>query len=365
VVSGSIASGQIGWAHISSGAIRSGSIDYGAVVSGSVASGQIGFYHLASGVISTAVLGSGQVVSGTIASGTVNNFALSSGAVLSGHIGNNAVVSGSIASGQISTFHIASGSITANLIASGAIISVDIADNAVVSGKVASGSISSVNLASGAVLSGHIGNNAVVSGSIASGQIGANHVASGVLFAVTNPSDNRIITSLASGTNLGNAEANLTFDGQTLSVVSTASGSNALSVTGVNGELFTVSDSSQGLILEVGNISGNPIFFVNSSGLVGISTTFGAVNTNRLFVKTTLSGAATVQEWINASGTTVASVNNSGVFTGYLAANIVVSGNIAFRPNRLVQFVFRNCDLWTNWERSCSFWKYSFWTDRR
>jgi hypothetical protein len=84
IISGAIASGQVGNNHIASGG----------VLSGNIASGQIGVNHLVSG----------SVVSGTIASGQIGRFHHASGSVTSGHIGNNAVVSGSIASGQINPF---------------------------------------------------------------------------------------------------------------------------------------------------------------------------------------------------------------------------------------------------------------------
>jgi len=67
VVSGSIASGQIGTAHIASGG----------VLSANVASGQIGIYHLASGLpitsgmITSGDLGQGAVVSANVASGAI------------------------------------------------------------------------------------------------------------------------------------------------------------------------------------------------------------------------------------------------------------------------------------------------------
>lgn len=79
VLSGMIASGQIGQNHLGSGA----------VLSGAIASGQVGFNHLSSG----------SVGSGAIASGQVTSFKLGSGAVVSGHV----------ASGQLGTFHLTSG----------------------------------------------------------------------------------------------------------------------------------------------------------------------------------------------------------------------------------------------------------------
>jgi hypothetical protein len=84
----------------------------------------------------------------------------------------------------------------------------------------ASGGGGGASLSSGSVTSGYIGNGAVVSGSIASGAIGPSHFASGSLFQILNPADNRIITSLASGTNQAYAENNLTYDGSKLEVTS-------------------------------------------------------------------------------------------------------------------------------------------------
>ena len=66
-------------------------------------------YRVTSGGVGSGSIGNNAVLSGNIASGQVGQFKLSSGAVNSGHIGNNAVVSESIASGQISIYHIASG----------------------------------------------------------------------------------------------------------------------------------------------------------------------------------------------------------------------------------------------------------------
>lgn len=225
VISGNIASGQIGAMHLASGVIgtptlasgiiRSGHIGDGAVVSGSIASGQIGASHLGSGaVLSGAIasgqigpnhLGSGAVLSGAIASGQIgpNHLAsgvvgvvnLASGQVRSGHIGNAAVVSGSIASGQIGRFHLNSGGVGSGWLGADAVQSGSIQINAVVSGNVApetigtneiaSGAVTSVKVMSGAVISGKLGTmpglQPVVSGTIASGQIGPIHVISGFI----------------------------------------------------------------------------------------------------------------------------------------------------------------------------------------
>ena len=174
-------------------------------------------------------------------------FTLTSGIITSGLIGNAAVVSGSIASGTIGTFHIS--------------------QNAINSGQINSGAVSYGNIASGAVTSGMLGNASVVSGSIASGQIGINHLASGLAFKINNESDNRILTSLASGSNQANAESNLTYDGTTLNIQSTASGSTVFSVDGISGNLFSINDTPYGNnILSVENLSGNLIFAINTEG---------------------------------------------------------------------------------------------------
>jgi hypothetical protein len=133
-------------------------------------------------------------------------------------------------------------------------------------GGVSSGSFS---LTSGIITSGYIGNFAVVSGSIASGQIGINHLSSGLLnsvaFTINNESDNRILTSLASGSKQADAESNLTYDGTTLNIQSTASGSTVFSVDGISGNLFSINDTPYGNnILSVENLSGNLIFAINT-----------------------------------------------------------------------------------------------------
>jgi len=208
VVSGSIASGQIGLNHlasgvavgggpatITSGQITSGFLGNASVVSGSIASGTLGTFHFSSGAVLSGNissgqiginhLGSGAVSSGAIASGSISQFKLSSGTVNSGQLGNNAVVSGSIASGQIDSPHIASGAIKSYHLSSGAILSGSnaIGIGAITSGQIASGLLGGgvASLTSGQITSGYIGNNAVVSGSIASGQIDSPHIASGAI----------------------------------------------------------------------------------------------------------------------------------------------------------------------------------------
>ncbi|RLG82541.1 MAG: hypothetical protein DRO09_00155 [Thermoprotei archaeon] len=71
---------------------RSIDVAYGVIVSGHIASGQIGSAHIADGAI----------LSGHIASGQIGATHIADGAILSGHI----------ASGQIGAAHVASGALT-------------------------------------------------------------------------------------------------------------------------------------------------------------------------------------------------------------------------------------------------------------
>jgi hypothetical protein len=207
---------------------------------------------------------------------TITSTLISSGAIISGKLGNYVVNPINITSGAVISGHIGDAAINANNIASGAITADSLGNNVIVSGSIASGAVGQFHLSSGAVNSGHIGNNAVVSGSIASGQIGIFHIASGVLnsvisgiqqFSVSNQDDYRLITSLSSGSNQGNAEANLTYDGTTLNLQSVASGSTVFNIDGVSGNLFSIKDTPVGAdILSVENASGNLLFAISSEG---------------------------------------------------------------------------------------------------
>lgn len=228
--SGKLASGNVGWPHLASGAVRSGHVSNAAVVSGSVASGQLDWPHFrsgfaVSGVVLSGGLGSGQVgtghiasggvLSGNIASGQIGGFHLSSGSVTSGriasgsvgpfHLSSGAVLSGTIASGQIGVFHLQSGLVTSGLYLSGSIGSGQIGNNhlssgSVLSGRIASGQVGVFHFQSGLVTSGlylsgsigsgqigsvHLASGSVISGDVASGQIGPYHLSSGVLSATT------------------------------------------------------------------------------------------------------------------------------------------------------------------------------------
>ena len=89
------------------------------------------------------------------------------------------------------------------------------------------------------------------------------------MLSITNASDNRVLTS--TGGKGMNAEANLTYDGSTLTI--NGSTGTVLDVNGNAGDLFTVTDTLTGVIFQVGDISGIPIFQVNSNGAIYLNGT--------------------------------------------------------------------------------------------
>lgn len=94
---------------VTSGGIVSGSIGNNAVLSGNIASGQIGQFKLSSGSVNSGHIGNNAVISGSIASGTIDTIHISSGGIKNINIENDAIKSGNIASGQIGIYHFASG----------------------------------------------------------------------------------------------------------------------------------------------------------------------------------------------------------------------------------------------------------------
>ena len=69
--------------------------------------------------------------------------------------------------------------------------------------------------------------------------------------------------------NAANAESNLTFNGNTLTLGSATGATGiAVNILGSTGQLLQVSDTTTGDILEIGDLSGSPIFTVNSSGFI-------------------------------------------------------------------------------------------------
>ena len=83
----------------------------------------------------------------------------------------------------------------------------------------------------------------------------------------TGGNDNYVLTAVGNDSS-ASAEANLTFDGNTLTIGGTVgSTGTALSVIGASaGSILTVTDTTSGTLFSVNNISGTPIFSVNSNG---------------------------------------------------------------------------------------------------
>ncbi len=193
IVSGRIASGQIGRFHIASGQLAGFELGSGAIVSGRIASGQIGDGHLASGQIQGLVtkftiasgtftgfeLGSGAIVSGRIASGQIGNFHLSSGSVTSGRLGTTGTPDGSLFLRDDFTWAAAGASLTSGAVNSGKIASGAVQGFFGATRHIASGTVGVFDFGSGAVTAGTIGSGAVGSGNVGSGQIGNFHLSSG------------------------------------------------------------------------------------------------------------------------------------------------------------------------------------------
>jgi collagen type VII alpha len=135
--------------------------------------------------------------------------------------------------------------------------------------------------------------------------------------SITNPLDNRILTSLGT-TNTANAEANLTFDGTRLSVtgsayiggtssvltvVGSSSNSTIFSAQGSSGELFNVNDSLVGSLFSVNDISGLPILevFSDDTTIIGAYKAQSLYTTKRVTV--TASATASIYSFATASYT--------------------------------------------------------------
>jgi hypothetical protein len=211
-------------------------------------------------------------------------------------------------------FQLASGVISTATLGSGQVTSGVIGNAAVVSGSIASGIVGSVHLADGAVQSGNI----------SSGQIGQFHVASGVLFSVTNPVDNRVLTSLASGTNQANAESNFTFDGSNLNV-------------GSVGGLTTFSVTSGGYVkIQSSLFSGQ----VSTFNAYSIPQTDGVAAFYDYYVFNQTNGAYragnVVTTWNTASGIIVYSETGTDDLGGSTIdlqwSTVLQSGNVVLRP---------------------------------
>jgi hypothetical protein len=92
---------------------------------------------------------------------------------------------------------------------------------------------------------------------------------------LANNADNRIVT--ATGTSSPNAEANLTYDGNTLYVYGATAGDTVLDIQGTQGQLFSITDDLTGDLFSVADISGTPVLAVSASGLVEIDDTLKVV----------------------------------------------------------------------------------------
>jgi hypothetical protein len=152
--------------------------------------------------------------------------------------------------------------------------------------------------------------------------------------------------------NAANAESNLTFDGNTLTLGSATGATGiAVNILGTTGQLFQVSDTITGDILEVGDLSGSPIFSVNSTGFTktlsgyftGRTSTFVAFSTSdtsgtAVFfdyyaINTTLSAyrSGTVIAVWNATANTTeftdTSTNDLGGSTAGLTFSVAITSN--------------------------------------
>lgn len=125
-------------------------------------------------------------------------------------------------------------------------------------------------------------------------------------FSVSNSSDNRVLTS--GGTSItANAETSLTFDGSKLRVgVGGGSLGDILEAIGPSGTVLTVSGS--GNLVKVGEISGSPIFSVNSNGayFVNSATTSSLDSSGSPYssfsLDKTLGSAAWIDYKVNSTG---------------------------------------------------------------
>ena len=128
VLSGNVASGQIGNSHLAANTVRSGHVGSGAVI-GQAGGGN---FNIASGTITTNDLGSGSIVSGLIASGQIGSLHIASGRLTGFELGSGTIVSGRVASGQIGFGHLANASVQSGTVASGQINTDHLASGALI-----------------------------------------------------------------------------------------------------------------------------------------------------------------------------------------------------------------------------------------
>lgn len=226
VTSGIIASGQVGWPHLASGAVRSGDLgitagtpngtlflrgDFawamppptsggvgsGSIASGAVqgffgstrniASGTVGVFDFGSGAVIAGAVGSGAVRSGNIVSGSVSSFDFEAGGIFSGNISSGVVGTNALGSGAANSGHMSSGALHGSLaagardIASGTIGPNDVASDGVLSGNIASGVIGTNALGPGSVTSNTITSGIVYRFLLSSGAVNSGAVNSGAV----------------------------------------------------------------------------------------------------------------------------------------------------------------------------------------
>jgi len=153
----------------------------GSIVSGRIASGQIGTSHLADGAVTSGDIGSGQVFTFHVASGGLLSGAVGSGQIGNAHLGSGSVLSGHVGSGQIGQFHVSSGAVT-----SGRLGVTGMPDGTLFLRDDFSWQAAGGGLTSGAVGSGHIASGAVqgffgTTRHVASGTVGAFDFGSGAV----------------------------------------------------------------------------------------------------------------------------------------------------------------------------------------
>jgi hypothetical protein len=148
------------------------------------------------------------------------------------------------------------------------------------------------------------------------------------------------------------AESNLTFDGNTL-ILGSATGATGIvvNILGSTGQLIEIDDINTGDILQVGDLSGSPIFAVNSDGFIKTlsgyftgqtgnfiafsipDTTGVAVFFDYYAINTTLSSyrSGTVMAVWNATANTVeftdTSTNDLGGSTAGLTFSVAITSN--------------------------------------
>lgn len=297
VISGNVASGQIGNNHVSSGAITSGRLGVTGTPDGSLfLRDNFTWAAIGSGSILSGAIQSGQIGSGVIqgffgstrhiASGTVGVWDFGSGAVIAGSVGSGAVQSGNVASGSLGRFHVGSGQLAGFELGSGAIVSGRVAsgqigfghlaDGSVQSGTLASGSISRFAIASGSLLGFELGSGAIISGRVASGQIGFGHLADASVQSGTMASGQISQFALASGAANSGHVASGVWD--------------SISPTTTTGDLIVFSGTAD-IRLPVGAVAGSVLAVLGTS-IVG----WAAPPFNTPFATVTfLSGAGRLQ----------------------------------------------------------------------